>query len=225
MYSLLSGIYMLKQDFDKAFEKVDCLVTPVSPCLPFKLTGSQTGVIHEIITDMSRPFPMNRLLQGDVGSGKTVVAFIAAWVSVRNGYQVAFMGPTQLLAEQHFGNIQRLLEPAGYRVALLTSSLKGSERQALLDEVQVEPQSDVFLTLAQTETGVSCFLARGWLESGERNRLQLQRLKDKCGNRSNASSEVMSAVIRRGFRFVSRKARRAKTSWTSPPFMSKVPGP
>ena len=91
--------------------------------LPFKLTGSQARVIHEIITDMSRPFPMNRLLQGDVGCGKTAVAFMAAWVAVRNGYQVAFMTPTQLLAEQHYISTLELTRNMNLRVALLTSGM------------------------------------------------------------------------------------------------------
>ena len=91
--------------------------------LPFKLTGSQARVIHEIITDMSRPFPMNRLLQGDVGCGKTAVAFMAAWVAVRNGYQVAFMAPTQLLAEQHYLSTLELTRNMNLRVALLTSGM------------------------------------------------------------------------------------------------------
>ena len=91
--------------------------------LPFKLTGSQAGVIHEIITDMSRPFPMNRLLQGDVGCGKTAVAFMAAWVAVRNGYQAAFMAPTQLLAEQHYLSTLELTRDMNLRVALLTSGM------------------------------------------------------------------------------------------------------
>jgi ATP-dependent DNA helicase RecG len=91
--------------------------------LPFKLTGSQARVIHEIITDMSRPFPMNRLLQGDVGCGKTAVAFMAAWVAVRNGYQVAFMAPTQLLAEQHYLSTLELTRNMNLGVALLTSGM------------------------------------------------------------------------------------------------------
>ncbi len=91
--------------------------------LPFKLTGSQKGVIQEIITDMSRPFPMNRLLQGDVGCGKTVVALIAAWVAVRNGYQVAFMAPTQLLAEQHYLSTLELTRRMDLKAALLTSGM------------------------------------------------------------------------------------------------------
>lgn len=91
--------------------------------LPFKLTGSQSSVIHEIITDMSKPFPMNRLLQGDVGCGKTVIALMAAWLAVRNGYQVAFMAPTQLLAEQHYLSTLELTQKMNLRVALLTSGM------------------------------------------------------------------------------------------------------
>ena len=91
--------------------------------LPFKLTGSQANVIHEIITDMSRPFPMNRLLQGDVGCGKTVVALMAAWLAVWNGYQVAFMAPTQLLAEQHYLSTLELTRKMNLKVALLTSGM------------------------------------------------------------------------------------------------------
>jgi len=91
--------------------------------LPFKLTGSQASVIHEIITDMSRPFPMNRLLQGDVGCGKTVIALMAAWLAVRNGYQAAFMAPTQLLAEQHYLSTLDLTQKMNLRVALLTSGM------------------------------------------------------------------------------------------------------
>jgi ATP-dependent DNA helicase RecG len=91
--------------------------------LPFTLTGAQARVIQEITTDMSGSAPMNRLLQGDVGCGKTVIAFIAAWVAVRNGYQVAFMAPTQLLAEQHYLSTLELARGMSLRTALLTSGM------------------------------------------------------------------------------------------------------
>ena len=91
--------------------------------LPFTLTRSQARVIHEIITDMAKPFPMNRLLQGDVGCGKTAVAFIATQVAARNRYQVAFMAPTQLLAEQHYLSVLELTRNMNLRVALLTSGM------------------------------------------------------------------------------------------------------
>jgi ATP-dependent DNA helicase RecG len=103
--------------------------------LPFKLTGDQKTVIREIVTDMQRPQPMNRLLQGDVGSGKTIVALMAALVAMENGLQVAFMAPTEILAEQHFFNIRRLLEQARFRIALLTGGTTGRKRREAVAEL------------------------------------------------------------------------------------------
>ena len=107
----------------------------VRKILPFRLTGAQRNVLKTIAEDLQSARPMCRLLQGDVGSGKTIVGILASVIVIENGAQVALMVPTELLAEQHFENVRRLLEPAGYRVALLTSSLKGAERQALLAEI------------------------------------------------------------------------------------------
>jgi ATP-dependent DNA helicase RecG len=103
--------------------------------LPFRLTGDQKTVIREIVTDMQRPQPMNRLLQGDVGSGKTIVALMAALVAMENGLQVAFMAPTEILAEQHFFNIRRLLEKARFRITLLTGGTPARKRRETLAEL------------------------------------------------------------------------------------------
>ncbi|CAN5579028.1 ATP-dependent DNA helicase RecG [soil metagenome] len=102
--------------------------------LPFRLTGDQKKVIFEIVKDMERLQPMNRLLQGDVGSGKTIVALMAAVVAMENGFQVAFMAPTEILAEQHFITIRRLLESSRFRIALVTGSTAAKKRR----EVQAE---------------------------------------------------------------------------------------
>src|SRR5690606_32211064 len=91
--------------------------------LPFPPTGAQRRVCGEILADLVRESPMNRLLQGDVGSGKTMVAAFAAWVAVQNGYQAAVMAPTEILAEQHFKKLQQMLEPAGVRVGRLQGSM------------------------------------------------------------------------------------------------------
>jgi ATP-dependent DNA helicase RecG len=91
--------------------------------LPFELTGAQRRIIREVVTDMAKPFPMNRLLQGDVGCGKTLVALIGAWVAVRAGYQVAFMAPTQLLAEQHYLSARALTRRMELNTALLISGM------------------------------------------------------------------------------------------------------
>ena len=97
--------------------------------LPFPLTGAQKRVITEIRNDMKSGHQMNRLLQGDVGSGKTMVAVLTALIAIGNGYQACIMAPTEVLAQQHFKNIQKFLEPTGVRSALLTGSSKASERR------------------------------------------------------------------------------------------------
>ena len=104
--------------------------------LPFPLTNAQTRVINEIMTDMKSPFRMNRLLQGDVGSGKTVVAAIAIYAAILSGYQGALMVPTEILAEQHAESLVTLFEPFNINVELLTSSIKGKRRRELLEKVK-----------------------------------------------------------------------------------------
>ena len=103
--------------------------------LPFKLTGDQKKALGEIVGDMQRPQPMNRLLQGDVGSGKTIVALVAALVAMENGLQVAFMAPTEILAEQHFINIRRLLERSRFRLTMITGATPAKRRRELQAEL------------------------------------------------------------------------------------------
>lgn len=99
--------------------------------LPFPLTGAQKRVITEIRNDMKSGHQMNRLLQGDVGSGKTMVAVLTALIAIGNGFQACIMAPTEVLAQQHYKNIQKFLEPTGVRSALLTGSSKTSERREI----------------------------------------------------------------------------------------------
>ena len=100
--------------------------------LPFRLTEGQRGALKEIVEDMQRTTPMNRLLQGDVGAGKTIVALLAALVAMENGLQVAFMAPTEILAEQHFLSLRKLLEQSRFRVELMTGATTGLKRRDLL---------------------------------------------------------------------------------------------
>jgi ATP-dependent DNA helicase RecG len=104
--------------------------------LPFRLTNGQKETLKEIVADLQRPQPMNRLLQGDVGAGKTIVALLAALVAMENGLQAAFMAPTEILAEQHFMNITRLLQKSRFRVALLTGSTATAARREQLAQVE-----------------------------------------------------------------------------------------
>ena len=114
------GIHMPRvgEAFNKCYES-----------LPFPLTGAQKRVITEIRNDMKSGQQMNRLLQGDVGSGKTMVAVLTALIAIGNGYQACIMAPTEVLAQQHFKNIQKFLAPTGVKSALLTGSSKTSERR------------------------------------------------------------------------------------------------
>src|SRR5438445_185057 len=107
-----------------AFRLDDPVREAIKKILPFHPTAAQKRVLKEIVSDMGKPFPMRRLLQGDVGSGKTIVAFEAAIIAMENGFQVALMAPTEILAQQHYFSARRVLELAGYRVVLLTGSLE-----------------------------------------------------------------------------------------------------
>jgi ATP-dependent DNA helicase RecG len=101
----------------------------IKKILPFHPTAAQKRVLKEIATDMQMPCPMRRLLQGDVGSGKTIVAFQAAIIAIENGYQVALMAPTEILAQQHYFSARQILERAGYRIVLLTGSLEEDRKR------------------------------------------------------------------------------------------------
>jgi ATP-dependent DNA helicase RecG len=101
----------------------------IKKILPFHPTAAQKRVLKEIATDMQTACPMRRLLQGDVGSGKTIVAFQAAIIAIENGYQVALMAPTEILAQQHYFSARQILERAGYRIVLLTGSLEQDRKR------------------------------------------------------------------------------------------------
>jgi ATP-dependent DNA helicase RecG len=121
-----------------AFELKRTLTTQLRESLPYALTGAQTRAIREIVADMSSPRRMHRLLQGDVGSGKTVVGLFAALLAMENGFQAAIMAPTELLAEQHARTVGRLLEPLGIEPALLIGSLGTRERRAVEERLASE---------------------------------------------------------------------------------------
>jgi len=118
-----------------AFVVTDRTRESVKRILPFHLTAAQKRVLREIADDMQRPHPMNRLVQGDVGSGKTVVALLSMVIAVENGYQAAFMAPTEILAEQHFLTMKRLLTRVPYRIELLTASRKGKQKREALERL------------------------------------------------------------------------------------------
>ena len=120
---------------DKHYDRPNHLGDALLKQLPFQLTAAQRRVLNEILSDMRRPFPLNRLIQGDVGSGKTIVALLAMLLAVSNGQQAALMAPTEILAEQHLATLRALLQHLDLEVALLTGAVKGRNRQKLLQRI------------------------------------------------------------------------------------------
>jgi ATP-dependent DNA helicase RecG len=117
------------------FETNDRIRGSVKRMLPFHPTAAQKRVLKEIVEDMKAPHAMSRLLQGDVGSGKTIVAFEAIVIAVENGYQAAIMAPTEILAEQHYWNARRVLEPLGYSIGVLRRGIKKTEKKKLFESL------------------------------------------------------------------------------------------
>ena len=161
--------------------------------LPFQLTSAQRRVLTEIKADMMAPHPMHRLVQGDVGSGKTLVALMAALVAVENGYQVAIMAPTEILAEQHWHNIHHWCEQLGVSVLLLTASMKGTARKQALDQVADGRASIVIGTHAVIQDKVNFYqLGLGIVDEQHRFGVVQRGILKKKGN--NPDILVMTAT-------------------------------
>ncbi len=156
-------------------------VAEIERALPFALTGAQKRVIGEITADMASPHVMNRLLQGDVGSGKTAVAMAALLVAVRNGYQAALMAPTEILAEQHFASLRGTLEALNVHIDLLTGSRTGREKEAARERIRTGETAVVVGTHALIQEAVE-FARLGLVVVDEQHRfgvLQRAALAEK----------------------------------------------
>lgn len=166
----------LKIEFDSAIAK------QYTTALPFELTDSQKLVSWEILQDINKETPMNRLLEGDVGAGKTVVAAFAAYIAARQGIQTAVMAPTELLARQHAQTLADLLEPLGVSVGLLTSAVKGKSKATLKDQLASGAVDIAIGTHALIQDSVS-FKRLGLIVVDEQHRFgvkQRQKLVDKA---------------------------------------------
>jgi ATP-dependent DNA helicase RecG len=158
----------------------------IKKILPFHPTTAQKRVLKDIASDMEKPSPMRRLLQGDVGSGKTIVAFEAAIIAMENGYQVALMAPTEILAQQHYFSARRILEPAGYRIVLLTGSLEDDRKREIRRHIGQGSAQLVIGTHALIEQRVE-FAKLGLVIVDEQHRfgvLQRFKLMKKSGDAS-----------------------------------------
>lgn len=161
--------------------------------LPFSLTAAQERVWREIRTDMAEPYPMNRLLQGDVGSGKTVVAALAMLTAIESGYQAAFMAPTEILAEQHRVTLDALLRPLGVEVALLTNAVKGKARTELKAAAESGDLPCVVGTHALVQEGVK-FRRLGLVVVDEQHRFGVAQRATLRGKGESPDVLVMTAT-------------------------------
>src|SRR4030095_5854924 len=156
--------------------------------LPFKPTEAQKRVLSEIAADLEKPVPMNRLLQGDVGSGKTIIALQAAVIAMENQCQAALMAPTEILAVQHYLSARHILEKAGYQIELLISGLKRSEKMAALERIAGGQAQLVVGTHALSEDNVA-FARLGLVAIDEQHRfgvLQRKKLMDKAASHGHS---------------------------------------
>jgi ATP-dependent DNA helicase RecG len=165
----------------------------IKQMLLFKPTGAQRRVIQEIVDDMKRPHPMNRLLQGDVGSGKTIVAAQAAVIAIENGFQVAVLAPTEILAAQHFAYFKRLLEKLGYVVGFLTGSAAARDKQQIKKLVAEGLLHVVVGTHAIIQEDVS-FHKLGLAIIDEQHRFGVEQRLDLMKKGSQPDVLVMSAT-------------------------------
>jgi ATP-dependent DNA helicase RecG len=167
----------LKAETGIAFRLDERVREAIKKILPFHPTAAQKKVLKEIADDMQKPYPMRRLLQGDVGSGKTIVSFQAAIIAIENGYQVALMAPTEILAQQHYFSARRILENAGYRIVLLTGSLESDRKREIRRHIAQGNAQLVIGTHALLEEKVE-FAKPGLVIVDEQHRFGvLQRLK------------------------------------------------
>lgn len=168
-------------------------VSPFWESLPFSPTGAQRRAVEEILTDMSGETSMNRLLQGDVGSGKTLVAAAAIWACIQAGYQAALLAPTEILASQHAENLNRLLSPFGMRVALLTGGMKAAARRTTLAAIRDDEADLIVGTHAILSEGVE-FARLGLAVVDEQHRFGVRQRGLLAEKAANPHLLVMSAT-------------------------------
>ena len=168
-------------------------LTPFYAALPFRLTGAQQRCIDDILEDLGRGTPMNRLVQGDVGSGKTMVAAAAAYCAVTNGRQAAMMAPTEILAEQHHASLSKLLTPLGIRVGLLTGSLT-PKNKALVREKIAAGELDLVIGTHALVTDKTAFADLGLVITDEQHRFGVGQRSKLSAKGEDPHLLVMSAT-------------------------------
>ena len=190
LLSLKSKYKVEKQGIE--FSK-DAKMSDVINTLPFNLTKAQLRVLEEIDNDMEKPKPMNRLLQGDVGSGKTIVALISAYKAVKSGYQAVIMAPTAILATQHLENFSKILEGTGIRIELLISGISKKKKEDILKRL-AEGEIDILIgTHAVLEENV-VFSKLGLVVTDEQHRFGVRQRAIIAEKGQNPDVLVMTAT-------------------------------
>ena len=161
--------------------------------LPFTLTGAQQRAIGEISADLHRGTPMNRLVQGDVGSGKTMVAAAAAYLAVKNGKQAALMAPTEILAEQHFASLSKLLTPLGISVSLLTGSLTPKQKREIRENIECG-NTDLVIGTHALVSDATAFQRLGLVIADEQHRFGVAQRSRLSAKGDDPHLLVMSAT-------------------------------
>ena len=173
------------------YENLD--LTDFEKALPFRLTGAQARAIEEIRRDLGNGAPMNRLVQGDVGSGKTMVAAAAAYLAARNGFQAALMAPTEILAEQHYQSLSRLFEPMGLRIALLTGSMTPKQKRLLRERIAAG-EADVIIGTHALLSDTTVFSNLGLVIADEQHRFGVAQRSRLSAKGTDPHLLVMSAT-------------------------------
>ena len=197
LFILQTALFQLKNTLEDSGEgivlKKKKALQEGEEMLPFALTGAQKRVLQEIEKDMTSGKIMNRLVQGDVGSGKTAVAIITSYWAIQNGWQAAIMAPTEVLANQHFESFQKIFEPAGIKVVLLTGSLKAKEKREALAQVANGQAQMIVGTHAVIQKGVE-YHNLGIAITDEQHRFGVRQRSTLAEKGENVHTLVMTAT-------------------------------
>lgn len=197
LFILQTALFQLKHTLEDSGEgiilKKKKALQEAENLIPFALTNAQKRVLKEIEKDMTSGKIMNRLVQGDVGSGKTAVAMVAAYWAIKNGYQVTIMAPTEVLANQHFESFQKIFQPAGIKVVLLTGSLKAKEKREALEQVKNGEAQMIVGTHAVIQKGVE-YHNLGLAITDEQHRFGVRQRSTLAEKGENVHTLVMTAT-------------------------------
>jgi ATP-dependent DNA helicase RecG len=197
-FFLLELVFALRRQQSRSvagvrFHTDDQVRERVKQILPFHPTNAQKRVLKEIVEDLKAAYPMNRLMQGDVGSGKTIVAFESIVLAVENGYQAALMAPTEILAEQHFINAKRILAPLDYRIGVMRRGIRKAEREELLEKVAAGEMQVIVGTHALVEEK-TVFKKLGLVIIDEQHRFGVVQRLQLIAKGENPNTLVMTAT-------------------------------